>query len=118
MLRNIFSELRLIRQRLDDVNAVVRGFFPSLPVEVSESSLLLMPDHLRKTYLAVASRDRESSAEEIAIITGRCRAVESNYLNQLCRAGKLLKRTVGGTKGTKFFRLKYDSKQASAAANP
>jgi hypothetical protein len=51
----------------------------------------LLPDHLRKTFVVVASKG-ETKAAIVSNLTGRCRAVESSYLNQLARMGWLKKR--------------------------
>ena len=45
-------------------------------------TLLSMPDHLRKTAMAICRCGR-ATADEIADKTSRARAVESAYLNQL-----------------------------------
>lgn len=52
--------------------------------------LLRLPDHLRKTMLALAKLI-EGRADEVAQITGRARAIESGYLNQLMRLGYVRK---------------------------
>ncbi len=59
-------------------------------------TLLSMPDHLRKTAMAIC-RCRKATAEEIAGQTTRARAVESAYLNQLVIMG-YLKNTRKGRK--------------------
>jgi hypothetical protein len=84
-----------IRCRLDDLEKNVSNWNPK-PVEISDGKLLLLPDHLRKSYLTVLSKG-ECSATEVSNLTGRCRAVESNYLNQLARMGWLNKRRVTKT---------------------
>ena len=86
---NILREMREIRYRLDDIEQSISRWKPR-PVEISESELLLLPDHLRKTYITVASKG-ECNATEASNLTGRCRAVESNYLNQLAREGWIVK---------------------------
>jgi len=45
-------------------------------------TLLSLPDHLRKTAIMITKLGRATAAE-VARETGRARAVESNYLNQL-----------------------------------
>jgi hypothetical protein len=85
----IFEEMKQIRFRLDDIEATVSGWSPK-PLEISDQELFLLPDHLRKTYLTVMSKGK-TSATETANLTGRCRAMESNYLNQLSRMGWLTK---------------------------
>ena len=86
----ILQEMMQIRYRLDDIEAALSGWDPR-PLEISESELFSLPDHLRKTYLTVMSKG-ECNATEASNLTGRCRAMESNYLNQLARMGWLSKR--------------------------
>lgn len=85
----IFQELQQIRYRLDDIEAALSRWNP-LPLEISESDLFSLPDHLRKAYMIVASKG-ECNAAEASNLTGRSRAIESNYLNQLVRMGWLTK---------------------------
>jgi len=57
-------------------------------------TLLSLPDHLRKTATAVCKLGK-ATADEVADETGRTRAMESAYLNQLVRMGYLRKERVG-----------------------
>jgi hypothetical protein len=57
-------------------------------------TLLSMPDHLRKTAMAICRCGR-ATAEEIAEQTNRARAVESAYLNQLVLMSYLKKERKG-----------------------
>ena len=57
-------------------------------------TLLSMPDHLRKTAMAICRCER-ATAEDIAEQTSRARAVESAYLNQLVIMGYLRKERKG-----------------------
>lgn len=57
-------------------------------------TLLSMPDHLRKTAMALCRLGR-ATADEIAQQTQRARAVESAYLNQLVIMGHLKKERNG-----------------------
>jgi hypothetical protein len=57
-------------------------------------TLLSMPDHLRKTAMALCRIGR-ATADEIALQTKRARAVESAYLNQLVIMGHLKKERNG-----------------------
>jgi len=45
-------------------------------------TLLSLPDHLRKTAVTICKLGRATAAD-VSRDTGRARAVESNYLNQL-----------------------------------
>ncbi len=65
---------------------------PEAPLDVM--TLLSMPDHLRKTAMAVCRLGR-ATADEIAQQTHRARAVESAYLNQLMIMGHLKKERKG-----------------------
>ena len=65
---------------------------PETPLDVM--TLLSMPDHLRKTAMAVC-RLGCVTADEIAQQTHRARAVESAYLNQLVIMGYLKKERKG-----------------------
>jgi trehalose-6-phosphatase len=90
MFDRILQEMQEIRCRLDDIENSISSWNPP-SLEISESELFSLPDHLRKAYLTVASKG-ECTATEVSDLTGRCRAIESNYLNQLVRAGWLAKR--------------------------
>jgi hypothetical protein len=50
----------------------------------------LLPTHLAQTYLVVKKLGK-ASAREVAVETGKARAVESHYLNMLVTMGYLLK---------------------------
>ena len=88
----IFKEMQNIRFRLDDIENSLSNRNPK-PLEISESKLISLPDHLRKTYMVVVSKG-ECNAVHVSNLTGRCRAIESNYLNQLARMGWLSKRRI------------------------
>lgn len=91
----IFKEMQNIRFRLEDLENSISGWNPQ-PLEISESKLISLPDHLRRSYIVVVSKG-ECSALQVSNLTGRCRAIESNYLNQLSRMGWLNKRRVSKT---------------------
>ncbi len=72
---------------------------PSFQKERSDNildvmTLMVLPDHLRKTALTLLSK-RRATAEEIAQITLRARAVESAYLNTLATMGYIGKERKG-----------------------
>jgi len=88
-LDRIFQELIDIRHRLDDIERMFSNQRPQ-PIHISESMLLSLPDNLRKTYLIVTS-EGECNATQVSGLSGRSRAIESSYLNQLVRMGWLTK---------------------------
>ena len=100
-LDRIFQELLDIRHRLDDIERMFSNWHPQ-PLHVSESELLTLPDNLRKTYLIVTS-EGECCASRVSALTGRSRAIESSYLNQLVRMGWLTKRRSSKTLQFKVF---------------
>jgi hypothetical protein len=68
---------------------------PSLEgLALTPSTLLSLPDHLRKTAIIVCQLG-EANAAEVASRSGRARAAESDYLNQLARMGILEKKRKG-----------------------
>ena len=87
--------MQAIHFRLDDLEKHLSNWSPP-PLEISESKLISLPDNLRRTYMFVASKG-ECDATQVSNLTGRCRALESNYLNQLSRMGWLNKRKVSKT---------------------
>lgn len=64
----------------------------NLPLDVA--TLLSLPDHLRKTALAICKMG-EATATDVSKETGRVRAAESDYLNQLVSMGHLKKKRKG-----------------------
>lgn len=90
VLEKIFQEMQHIRCRLNDIENNFSKWNPE-PMEILGSELLLLPDHLRRTFVTVAELG-EADATIVSNHTGRCRAIESNYLNQLVRMGWLNKR--------------------------
>jgi len=57
--------------------------------------LLSLPLSLRKTLLAIVENNGKGIASEISSITGRARAIESRYLNELVLRGFLNKQREG-----------------------
>jgi hypothetical protein len=98
VLEQIFKEIMNMRKRLDDIEKSFSNLNPP-QIQISESELISLPDHLRKTYVVVAEKG-ECDAVQVSNLTGRCRAIESNYLNQLSRMGWLKKRRI--SKGVNF----------------
>lgn len=70
------------------------------PLDVD--TMISLPDHLRKTTLAVGDIG-DATADIVAQKTGRTRAAESDYLNQLVKMGLLEKFRKGRTV---YFRFK------------
>jgi hypothetical protein len=71
------------------------------------ATLLSLPDHLRKSAMAIMKRGR-AMAEDVAKETGRVRAIESAYLNQLARMGHVKK----GREGRRVY-FSVEENQAS-----
>jgi hypothetical protein len=57
-------------------------------------TLLSLPDHLRKSAMVICKMG-EATANDVSKETGRARAVESGYLNQLVTMGHLKRRRKG-----------------------
>jgi hypothetical protein len=102
---NILEKIEASLERLNDKMEVIieiqktgndnQKSAPGLPdASLDVMTLLSMPDHLRKTAMAICRCGR-ATAEEIAVQTHRARAVESAYLNQLVIMGYLKKERKG-----------------------
>ena len=85
----ILREMQEMRHRLDEIEKAISSWKPP-PLDVHETELLSLPDHLRRTYLAAVSLG-QCDATQVSTHTGRCRTIESSYLNQLARTGWLTK---------------------------
>jgi len=103
LLRKMNRNMELISRKLDRLIEIQRS--PSgqmlrpgatlpedLPLDVT--TLLSLPDHLRKSALALSTL-REATATDLSKETGRVRAVESDYLNQLVSMGLVKKKRKG-----------------------
>ena len=68
VLESIFKEMMNIRHRLDDIEKSFSNWNPQ-PMNLTESKLIALPDHLRRTYVAVSSMG-ECCAVEVSSLTG------------------------------------------------
>ena len=90
LLRSIRDTLLRVDERLERIEKRMDG-----RKKIDDPlTLLEMPDNLRTTAMAVLELG-EATAEEVAKITGRGRAIESHYLNALVNMGFLKKRREG-----------------------
>jgi len=103
LLRKLNRNMELISKKLDRLIEIQRSAggqitrptvnVPNnLPLDVT--TLLSLPDHLRKSALALATL-AEGTATDLSKETGRVRAVESDYLNQLVSMGLVKKKRKG-----------------------
>lgn len=104
LLERVNRNLEQMSEKLDRVvslqESIVRHSEPkitdasleNMPLDVA--TLLSLPDHLRKTAMAIAKLG-EATATDVADETGRVRAAESDYLNQLVSMGHLKKKRKG-----------------------
>jgi ArsR family transcriptional regulator, lead/cadmium/zinc/bismuth-responsive transcriptional repressor len=103
LLRKLNRNMELVAKKLDRLIDVQRStggqiMHTSIPVPenlpLDVTTLLGLPDHLRKSALALATL-REATATDLSRETGRVRAVESDYLNQLASMGLVKKKRKG-----------------------
>jgi hypothetical protein len=103
LLKRLNKNMETVSKKLDKLIEVQRSsvnqpFHPTvaipenLPLDVT--TLLGLPDHLRKSALALATLS-EATATDLSRETGRVRAVESDYLNQLVSMGLVKKKRKG-----------------------
>ena len=87
LLREISGKLDLILLQTPGDGSSEEGSLGGLDV----MTLLTLPDHLRTTATTLFELG-SATAEDVASRTGKERAVESNYLNQLVRLGHVEKK--------------------------
>lgn len=106
-LEKLRGEITQLHSKLEEVIELNRSILSVLKgqkeAEIEETvnfgaldvmTLLALPDHLRKTAMVICRRNA-ATADEVAKETGRARAVESSYLNQLVNLGHIRKRKDG-----------------------
>jgi len=89
--RGILRGYARLNQKMNELIREVRAILKVVvaPVKLAHNErqiLMTLPTHLIKTYFTLESLGR-ATAEQIASITHKARAVESAYLNQLCIMG-------------------------------
>jgi len=100
LLKKISKSLEELNEKIDKLiekTSLIEVKSKKISIEnlpLDAATLLSLPDHLRKTAIAICSLG-EATAEEVAEETKRARAVESDYLNQLVALGYLKKRRIG-----------------------
>jgi len=104
LLKKINSNLESLSMKVEKLIEVQEDFLGRLghkgktldldEIPLDVATLLFLPDHLRKTALAI-SELKEATASEVSEKTGRVRAAESDYLNQLVSQGHLKKKRKG-----------------------
>ena len=103
LLQQMNNNIEKLNLKLDNLIDLQESFKESLTPEKKPSydglpldvaTLLSLPDHLRKTALAL-TEVREATATDISQKTGRVRAAESDYLNQLVTKGYVKKKRKG-----------------------
>jgi len=97
------AELSKVLERIEGkIDSLVNGSDVKRPVRkrgevtivegegLDVMTLLSFPDHLRKTAMTIMKLGK-AMAKDVAKETGRARAIESAYLNQLARMGYVKK---------------------------
>ena len=82
--------------------------------ELDVGTLLTFPDHIRKSAMAIMKFGK-AMAEDVAKETGRTRAIESAYLNQLVRMGYVKKAKEGRRM---YFLIKGNNTNVESLINP
>jgi len=97
-LEKIVSLLEGIDQKLDLISTSVSRNAEQTPQEeikpIDVHEVLNLQGHLQKTALTLMGLEK-ASADEVSAKTGRGRAVESLYLNQLVQLGYAKKERIG-----------------------
>jgi hypothetical protein len=100
VLKEISSGITHLGNKLDRLielqhNYMAKGGFENhesaLTMPFDVDSIVSLPDHLTKTAMVIAKLQK-GTALEVSKETGRARAAESDYLNQLVSMGYLKKK--------------------------
>lgn len=85
---SVEETLKRIEKKLEKIEIELKEISRQMlePDIVGSKSLIELPDHLRKTAMGLM-RIGQGTASDVSRRTGRARAVESGYLNQLERQG-------------------------------
>ena len=98
LLEKIRENLEQLNEKIDVMIEIQkhdkRGIPENLPEALDVMTLLSLPDHLRKTAIALCKLEK-ATANEVSEQTKRARAVESGYLNQLVIMGYMKKEREG-----------------------
>ena len=98
LLEKIRDSLERLNEKIDVMIEIQKHGQRELPENLPEAldvmTLLSLPDHLRKTAVALC-RLGTATANEVSEQTKRARAVESGYLNQLVVMGYMKKERKG-----------------------
>ena len=103
LLRKLNQNMELVLEKLDKLIEIEKSSGShisrpaitvpeNLPIDIT--TLLSLPDHLRKSAIALSTLG-EGTATDLSRETGRVRAVESDYLNQLVSMGLIKKKRKG-----------------------
>jgi len=98
LLERIDEKLKIVEEKIKRIDERLESSFiakASTPrtVSLDAETLLSFPNHLRKTAISIC-KFGEATAAKIAKDTGRARAAESDYLNQLVGMNYLGKKRV------------------------
>ena len=94
--RGIQTMTKKIDELVDLHSKLLESRMASTPKAMSKEepldalTLLELPDHLRRTAMALYELER-ATAEKVSEVTGNSRSIESAYLNQLQRQGYIKK---------------------------
>lgn len=93
------KELKEIKEKLAEINNKLDQLLRHQPMlamrrQFVPNTLASLPDHLRRTASTIATMG-QATAKQVAAKTGRTRAAESDYLNQLASRGFLKKEREG-----------------------
>ncbi len=116
MIRGIHTEILEVKALVQGVTSSVdclSGKKPTIIKKISQTDLggigdsldllIKIPQHLRRTFEVILKMDKEVTAKEVCIETGKSRPLESDYLNQLSDR-KLISKLPKGKKVFFYYR--------------
>lgn len=77
------EDVKILKREVSELKNKVENLEHLLPKTVPNQKEIDLPDHLYKTYHALKAIGGEATAQQVAVRSGRARAIESAYLNML-----------------------------------
>lgn len=81
------QDVVILKREVSKLKSQVENLERLLPKTVPSQREVDLPEHLYKTYHALKAISGEATAQQVAVRSGRARAVESAYLNFLAISG-------------------------------
>jgi ArsR family transcriptional regulator, lead/cadmium/zinc/bismuth-responsive transcriptional repressor len=88
----ILQEIVKLNYKVDALQKQLNNLTSNTKAVPVKNEWTSLPDHLRQTMTSLSLINNPASAQDVSVNSGKCRAMESSYLNQLVRLGYINKK--------------------------